>query len=131
MQALLIIHLCEKMSDLCSGLSNILIGIEVNFFLLGEDIHEQRDIDEIALESDISHIAHPDLIASTDVKRLQAIHPRTHTRKGGRGLTDTFDGNREVLGFHQSGNAPIPNGVSLMHQQLCDTPIPVRRIRHS
>ena len=97
----------------------------------GEDIHEQSDIDEVSLESDISNIANPDLIASTDIKRLQAIHIGTHTLNGGRGLTDTFDSNAEVPGFHQSGNAAIPNRVSLIHQQLRDTPIPVCRIRCS
>ena len=43
----------------------------------GEDIHEQNDIDEVPLETDIGNIANPDLIASTDVKRLQVIaHPQ-------------------------------------------------------
>ena len=34
MRAFLVIHLCDKMTDVCSGFSNILIGVEVNFFFL-------------------------------------------------------------------------------------------------
>ena len=77
-----------------------------------EDIHEQSDINEAVLEADVGDIAHPDLIASTDVKRLQAILPRLRTVNGVGRLTRTLDGNRQVLFFHQAGDAFIPNGVS-------------------
>ena len=56
-----------------------------------EDIHEKREIDEVSLESDVSNIADPDLIASTDLKGLQVIDPRTHTFSGVSRLTRTFD----------------------------------------
>ncbi|RKU16445.1 hypothetical protein C6500_17450 [Candidatus Poribacteria bacterium] len=36
-----------------------------------EDIHEHCDIDKMSLKADVDYIANPDLIASTDVKRLQ------------------------------------------------------------
>ena len=90
-----------------------------------EDIHEQTNIDKVSFEADVGDIAHPDLITSGDIKVFKAIAPGTHTRNGCRGLTDTFDRNREVGGFHQSGNTFIPDGVSATHQQLCDTPISV------
>ena len=61
-----------------------------------KNIHEQRNIDEAFLELDIGNIANPDLIASADVKVINSIDPRTHTVNGVGGLTDTFDGNREV-----------------------------------
>ena len=96
-----------------------------------EDIHEQSNIDEAFLEVDVCNIANPDLIASGDLKGLKSVDPGTHPLKRLRGLTDTFDGNREVRRFHQSCNASIPNGVSHTHQQLCDTPIPIRRIPRS
>ena len=98
---------------------------------LGEDVHEHSDIDETSLESDVGNIAHPDLIASTHLKGLQVIDPRTQTVSGVSRLTRTFDSNREVLGFHQSGNTPIPNAVSRLQQQVRDTSIPIRRIRRS
>ena len=82
----------------------------------GEDIHEQSDIDEVSLEADVCNIANPDLIAARDVKRLNAIPPRMHTISGVGRLTSAFNSNTEVLGFHQSGNTAIPNGVSLIHQ---------------
>ena len=59
----------------------------------GEDIHEHCDIDEVSLEADVCNIAHPDLIASTDVKRLNAIPPGMHTVNGVGRLTSTFDSN--------------------------------------
>ena len=69
-----------------------------------EDIHEQREIDEASLETHISNIADPDLIASTDLKRLQAIHPRRHPFSGVRRLTgNPLDCDCEVRFFHQSG----------------------------
>ena len=40
------------------------------------DIHEQSDIDEVSFQAHISDIADPDLIASTDLKRLQSVDPR-------------------------------------------------------
>ena len=57
-----------------------------------EDIHEQSDIDEAVLEVDVGDIAHPDLIASTDLKRLEVIPPGLRTVSGVGRLTDTFDG---------------------------------------
>ena len=96
-----------------------------------EDSHEARDIDEVSFESDVGHITHPDLIASTDFKGLQVIDPRTQTVGGVRRLTHTFDSNREVLGFQQARNTPIPNGGSRLYQQVRDTSIPIPRIRHS
>ena len=94
-----------------------------------EDIHEHRNIDEASVETDIRYIANPDLITSTDVKCFEAIYPRMRTFKRSRGLTgNPFDRNRQVLGFHQSGDASIPNGVSHTQQHLCGTPIPIFRI---
>ena len=93
-----------------------------------EDIHEQRNIDETRLESDISNIAHPDLIASRDLNVFKAIDPGTHTVNGLRGLTDTFDCDREIGGFHQSGNTFIPDSVSHTQQELRDTPISIFRV---
>ena len=61
-----------------------------------EDIHEQTNIDEVSFESNISDIANPDVIASGDLKGLKSVDPGTHPLKRLRGLTDTFDGNREV-----------------------------------
>ena len=90
-----------------------------------EDIHEQSDIDEALLEADVGNITHPDLIAATDFKGLQAIPPRLHIVSGPGRLTRTFDGNAKVGFFHQAGDAFIPNGVSFGHQQLRDTSIPV------
>ncbi len=94
-----------------------------------EDIHEHRNIDEVSVEADIRYIANPDLITSTDVKCFKAIHPRLHTFKRPRGLTgNPFDRNRQVLGFHKSCDASIPNGVSHTQQHLRDTPISIFRI---
>ena len=93
-----------------------------------EDIHKQTNIDEVSSKPNVSNVANPDLIASRDLKVLKSVAPGTHPLKRFRGLTDTFDGNREVGGFHQSGNASIPNGVSHAYQQLCDTPISIGRI---
>ena len=93
-----------------------------------EDIHEQSDRDEASLEADVGNIADPDLIASTDLKVFEAIHPRTRSVNGGRGLTDTFHRYRHVQSFHQAGNTFIPNGVSPTQNHLCDTPISVCRI---
>ena len=64
-----------------------------------EDIHGHCDIDEASLESDICYIANPDLIVSADIKVLKSIDPGLWASKGSRGLTDTFDGNREILCF--------------------------------
>ena len=63
----------------------------------GEDIHEEREIDEVSLESDVSNIAHPDLIASIDLKGLQVIDPRTHTVSGVSHLRRAFDCDTGVL----------------------------------
>ena len=41
-----------------------------------EDIHEQRDIDEVSFELNISDIANPDLITSRDLKVLKSVAPR-------------------------------------------------------
>ena len=43
-----------------------------------EDIHEQTNIDKVSLESNISDIANPDLIASGDLKGLKSVDPGTH-----------------------------------------------------
>ena len=56
----------------------------------GEDIHEQSDIDETSLETDVGNIAYPDLIGSTDFKTLNAIDSVVFSFKGSRGLTDPF-----------------------------------------
>ena len=93
-----------------------------------EDIHKQSNIDEVSFETDVGNIAHPDLITSEDVKVFKVIAPRMSIVNGVHGLTDTFNGNREVGGFHQSGNTFIPYGVSATHQQLPDTPISISRI---
>ena len=79
----------------------------------GEDVHEQSDIDEASLETDVGNIAHPDLILSRDLKGLNSIDPGVSTFKGACGLTDTFHRYREILFFHQPGNTFIPHGVSL------------------
>ena len=50
----------------------------------------------MSFESNISDIANPDLIASGDLKGLKSVDPGTHPLKRLRGLTDTFDANREV-----------------------------------
>ena len=78
-----------------------------------EDVHEQSDIDEASLETDVGNIGHPDLILSRDLKGLNSIDPRVLTFKGSRGLTDTFHRYREILFFYQPGNTFIPDGVSL------------------
>jgi|GEM_PF-1490341 len=93
-----------------------------------EGIHEQSDRDEVSFQAHISDIADPDLVASGDFKGLKSVDIGTLSLKRCRGLTDTFDGHRKIRGFHQSRNPAIPNGVSLIHQELCDTPIPVCRI---
>ena len=49
---------------------------------------------------DVGNIADPDLIASGDIKGLKSIPQGVHTINGGRGLTDTFERNREICGFH-------------------------------
>ena len=56
----------------------------------GEDIHQQSDIDEASVESDVGNIADPDLIRSTDLKTLNSIDPVVFTFKGSRSLTDPF-----------------------------------------
>ena len=56
---------------------------------VSEGIHKQANIDEASFESDISHIANPDLITSKDVKVLKSVDPGTHTINGVRGLTTT------------------------------------------
>ena len=90
-----------------------------------EDIHEQREIDEASVEADVGDIADPDLIATTDIKGLQAILPRLPTLSGVGRLTRTFDSDREIGFFHQPGDALIPNGGPFSHQQLRDTSISV------
>ena len=44
----------------------------------------------MSLQADVSDIAHPDLIASGDLKRLQLVDPRTLLVKRFRGLTEMF-----------------------------------------
>ena len=41
----------------------------------GEDVHEQSDIDETSLETDVGNIAHSDLILLIDLKGLNSIDP--------------------------------------------------------
>ncbi len=43
----------------------------------GENIHEQADIDETSLETNIGNISHPDLILTRDLKVFEAVAPRT------------------------------------------------------
>ena len=64
----------------------------------GEDIHEQRNINEASFESDIDYIAHPDLITFGDLKGFKAIDPRLWTFKRSRGLTGTFGNDQEIIG---------------------------------
>ena len=65
----------------------------------GEDVHEQSDIDEPSLETDVGNIADPDLILSRDLKGLNSIDPRLWTFKGSRGLTDTLDRDERFSSF--------------------------------
>ena len=44
----------------------------------GENIHEQADIDEASLETNIGNIAYPDLILMRDLKGFEAVAPRTY-----------------------------------------------------
>ena len=95
----------------------------------GEDIHEQSDINEASFESDVGYIANPHLIPATDFKVFEAIQIGLRPFKRSRGLTGkAFHRHREILFFHQSGDAAIPNAVSVIRQQPRDTPIPVCRI---
>ena len=77
-----------------------------------ENSNEQRNIDEVSFESHVSNIANIDLITSGNLKGLKSVAPGTFLPERPRGLTDTFDGHREVLFFHQAGNASIPDSVS-------------------
>lgn len=90
-----------------------------------KNIHEQSNIDETSVESDVGNITHPDLIASTDVKVLNPIAPGLWCFKGSRGSTDPFDGNREVGFFHDPGDASITDGVALTQEQLSNTSISI------
>ena len=42
-----------------------------------ENIHEQADIDETSIETNIGNIAHPDLILTRNLKVFEAVAPRT------------------------------------------------------
>ena len=77
------------------------------------------------VETDVGNITDPDLIASADVQTFESVDPRVLPFKGVRGSTDAFHRDREVRSFHQAADASIPNGVSLVDQQLRDTSIPV------
>ena len=81
-----------------------------------KNIHEETNIDEATLESDVGNITDPDLIASADVKVLNPIAPRMWGLKRSRGSTDPFDGNREVCCFHDLGDASMTDGVSLTQE---------------
>ena len=43
----------------------------------GENIHEQADIDETSIETNIGNIAHPDLILMRDLKGFEQVAPWT------------------------------------------------------
>ena len=93
-----------------------------------EDIHEHGDIDEVSFQTDVGNITDPDLIPAADVKILNPIAPLMPTVKRLSRSTGTFDSDRKIICFHQSGDASITDGVSHTHQQLCDTSIPIFRI---
>ena len=42
----------------------------------GENIHEQAEINEAFLETNIGNISHPDLILTRDHKVFEAVAPR-------------------------------------------------------
>ena len=72
----------------------------------GENIHEQADIDEASLKTNIGNISHPDLILN---QGFQAGAPWTYPLKRFCCLTRTLDGDQEIIIFHQ----PSEYGVSL------------------
>ena len=94
----------------------------------GEDIHEQGEIDEASFETDVGNICYPDLILMTDLKVFKQIAPRFLPPQRFCGLTRTLERYQEILLFHQSSDTAGANSVSLTHEQLRDTPIPVSRI---
>ena len=81
-----------------------------------KNVHEHANIDEASLEPDVGNITDPDLIASADVKVLNSIAPGVWGFKGSRGLTDPFNGNREVGLFHEPGDAAMADGVALTQE---------------
>ena len=95
----------------------------------GENIHDQADIDKTSIETTVCNISHPDLILMRNLKVFEQVTPRFIPLKRSCGLTGTFDGDQEMILFHQPSDAPGPNAVSLTHEELGDTPIPVSRIR--
>ena len=46
----------------------------------GENIHEQAEINEAFLETNIGNISHPDLILTRDHKVFEAVAPRLFFR---------------------------------------------------
>ena len=78
-----------------------------------ENIHEQAEINEASLETNIGNICHPDLILTRDLKVFETVAPGFIPLKRFRCLTRTLDGNQEIIRFHQPSNASAANGVSL------------------
>ena len=94
-----------------------------------ENIHEQSDIDEASVETNLGNISHPDLILMRDLKVFEPVAPRFIPLKRSCCSTRTLDADQQIIVFHQPSDASGPNAVSLTHEQLCDTPISVSRIR--
>ena len=82
----------------------------------GENIHEQADIDETSLESDVCNIRHPDLILMRYLKGFEQVGPGFLPLKRFCGLTRTLDGDQEIIIFHQPSDASGANGVSLTQE---------------
>ena len=63
----------------------------------GENIHEQADIDETSIETNIGNIGHPDLILTRDFERFsRRLLQGFITLKRFCGLTRTLDADPEV-----------------------------------
>ena len=56
-----------------------------------ENIHEQADIDETSIETNIGNICHPDLILTRELKVFEPVDPRFFTLKRFYRLTRTLD----------------------------------------
>ena len=57
-----------------------------------KNIHEQADIDEASLKTNIGNISHPDLILMRDLKVFKQVAPWTYPLKRFCCLTRTLDG---------------------------------------
>ena len=80
----------------------------------GEDIHEQREIDEAFFETDVGNICYPDLILMRNLKGFKQVASRFLRLQRFCGLTGTpLDRHQEIHLFHQASDAAGPNGVSL------------------